>query len=76
MGMRVPHSILVHDLLAIEIKILFQKVTVALNLVQFQINHGPEWNVEFLIPIQSPYRPFSNSWVLNTNDFAKRIFFI
>ena len=60
MGMRVPHSILVHDLLAIEIKILFQKMTVALNLVQFQINHGPEWNVEFLIPKQSPHMPFSN----------------
>ena len=29
---RIPHSILVYDLLAVEIKMLFQKLTMALNL--------------------------------------------
>ena len=28
---------------------------------QCQINHGPKGNVEFSIPIQSPYRQFSYS---------------
>ena len=76
MGMRVPHSIQVHDLLAIAIEIIFKKVTVALNCVSFQIDHGPEWDVESLIPIPAPYRHFSNFWVLKTNDFAKRNFLI
>ena len=32
MQTRIPHSILVHDLLAIEINILFLKLTIALNV--------------------------------------------
>ena len=32
MGMRIPHSVLVNDLLTIEIKILFLKLIAALNL--------------------------------------------
>ena len=32
MGTRTPHSILAHDLLSTEIKILFLKLTIALNL--------------------------------------------
>ena len=33
MGLRCPRSILVHDLLAIEIKILFLRLTTALNSI-------------------------------------------
>ena len=32
MRTRIPRSILVHDLLAVEIKIIFLKLTVALNV--------------------------------------------
>ena len=31
---------------------------------QCKINHGPEWNVKFMIPIQTPYGHLSNCWVL------------
>ena len=41
---------------------------------QCQINHGPEENVEFWIPIKTPYRLFSNFWVLKMVDFAKQNF--
>ena len=29
---------------------------------QCQINHGPEWNMEFSIPIQSPYKALTNDF--------------
>ena len=32
--------------------------------LQCHINHGPEWNVEFSIPIQTPYKHFDCCWVL------------
>ena len=38
------------------------------------MNHGPEWNVEFSIPIQTSSRHFSNFWVLKMSDFTKRNF--
>ena len=36
--------------------------------LQYLINHGPEWNMEFSIPIQTPYRHFEfrSIAVLNT----------
>ena len=40
----------------------------------FQINHGPEWNVEFLIPIQTPRRHFCNFWVLKMGNFSMQNF--
>ena len=43
---------------------------------QYQINHGPEWNVEFLILIKTPYRHFSNFCVLKMSDFTKQNFHI
>ena len=58
MRTKIPYSILVHDLLAIEIKFIRELD----NPIDFgwQINHGPEWHMEFSIPIQTPYRHFSN----------------
>ena len=41
-----------------------------------QINHGPEWNVEFSISIQTPYRYFSNFWALKMSHFTKQDFLI
>ena len=55
LGTRIPHSILVNNLLTIEIKILFLTLTMQL---QCHINHGPEWNVKLSITIQIPYRHF------------------
>ena len=50
MGMRIPGSILVHELLGIEIQIQFMKPTTALNLnFLWQVNYGPESNMEFSI---------------------------
>ena len=55
-GTRIPHSILVHDLLAIEIKIISETSNCNKFKSQCQeVNHGPlEWSSEFLFP----YRPF------------------
>ena len=44
--------------------------------LQCHINHGLVWNVEVSIPIQTPYRPFSNCWVLMFCDFTKQNFLI
>ena len=43
---------------------------------QCHINHGPEWNVEFWIPIQTPYKHFDCYWVLKMFDFTKPNFLI
>ena len=73
MGTRSSHSILVHDLLAIEIKILFLKMTIVSEFkFHCQINHGPEWNVEFSIAIEIPYRHCSNPWASKVCDFTKQ----
>ena len=42
--------------------------------LQYHINHGPEWNVEFSIPIQTPYKHFDCCWVLKMLDFTKQNF--
>ena len=58
MGARILHSIQV-QFFALEIKILFLKVTVALSLF---FNADKSWtrmNVEFSIPMQTPCRHFS-----------------
>ena len=44
--------------------------------LQCHINRGPEWNVEFSIPIQTPYRISANCWVLKMCDFTKQNFLI
>ena len=44
--------------------------------LQCYINHGPEWNVEFSIPIQTPYEHFDCCWVLKMFDFTKQNFLI
>ena len=43
------------------------------NSLEFEchINHGPEWNIGFSIPIQTSYRHFSNVWALKTSDFKQ-----
>ena len=56
METKIPHSILVHDLLAIEIKINSETA----NEFQCKMNHGPELGVEFSIPIQTAYKYLSN----------------
>ena len=60
--------------LASKVKLTFETDNgIKLNF-QGQINHGPEWHVEFSIPIQTPYRDFSNFWVLKMSDFTKNLF--
>ena len=41
MGIKIPHSILVHDLLAIEIKFISETDNGIKFEFQCQINHGP-----------------------------------
>ena len=48
-------SILVHDLPSIEVGFSISNWQCKL---QCHTNHGPEWNVEFSIPIQAPYKHF------------------
>ena len=61
MGTKIPsHSVLVHELLAIEIEFIAETDNCIGFEFQYQINHGPERNVEFSIPIQTPYRQFFN----------------
>ena len=43
---------------------------------QCEINRGPEWTVEFSIPIQILYKHFLNFWALKMSDFTKRNFLI
>ena len=71
--LKIPQSILVHDLLTIEIKILFLKTDHYIEpKFQNQLNDGPGWKVGFSFPIQTPYRNFCNYWVLKMSDFAKQ----
>ena len=65
-----PHSILVHDLLAIELKFYFLHYQCKFRC---RINHGPQWNVEFSIPIQTPYRYYFNYWALKMSDFTSLV---
>ena len=44
--------------------------------LQCHINHGPEWNVEFSIPIQTPCKQFDCCRVLKMFDFTKQNFLI
>ena len=44
--------------------------------LQCNINHGPEWKVEFWIPIQTPYKHLGCGWVLMMFDFTKQNFVI
>ena len=47
MGIRIPRSILVHDLLIADIKALYVKLTILLNLiVNEKLIHGPQWIAE------------------------------
>ena len=69
-GTKILHSILVHDLPCIEIRIRHLKQC----KLQCHINHGPEWNVEFSIPIQTPYEHFDYCWILKMFDFTKQNF--
>ena len=62
--MKILRSIVVHDLFAIESKILFLMLMIESNLdFSAQINQGPEWNVDLSIPIQPPYGHFANFWI-------------
>ena len=47
MEIGVPRSILGHDVLAIEIRNLFLKLTIVFKF-QWEVNHGPETNVQSL----------------------------
>ena len=48
MGIKIPHSILVSDLLAIEIKNFIPETNDGItSTLQCHVNHGPGWNVEF-----------------------------
>ena len=52
-GKRIPHLILVYDLLVIDIKILFLKLSIVLNL---NLNSSKSWaKIEYgiLVPIQT-----------------------
>ena len=61
MGTRIPRSILLHNLLPIENKILFLKLAIAFNLnFKSQRNHRPEFNLKFSIPRPTPYIFVSN----------------
>ena len=46
MGTKIPQSILVHDLLNIEFKLISETDSGIEFEYQCQINHGPEGNVE------------------------------
>ena len=50
MGMQIPRFIPIYVPLAIELKILFLKLTIVIEFeFQCQVNHGP-WNEEFSFP--------------------------
>ena len=61
------HSNLVLDIPFIDIRILYLKR-------QCYIDYGPAWSVEISIPIQTPYKHFSDCWVLKMCDFTKQTF--
>ena len=45
--------------------------------IQCRVNHGPEWNVEISIPIQTPNSMhFTNLWALEMSGFTKQHFLI
>ena len=75
MGTMIAHFSLVHYLLA---KLRF--VPESDNGIEFKllchINHGPEWNVEFSIPIQTPYWHFPNFWAYSMSDVTYQNFLI
>ena len=66
-GTRIPHSVLVHDLLDIEIDYSISDTD---NGIEFKspckINHGPEMNVGFSIPMQTHYRHLKFSCLSST----------
>ena len=69
-------SILALDLHAIEIEIYSESHNGIEYEFPCRIDHGPDWNVEFSIPIQTPYKHFSNFWGLKISDFTKQNFLI
>ena len=71
-GRRIPHSILVHDLLGTEFKIDtivgFRNRTL---ISMASTNYGPEWNVEFSFPYMT-FTDASNFWVLRERSIFYR----
>ena len=52
---------------------LISKLTICIKFeFQCQTNHGPEWNMEFSILIQTPFQHFPNFWALKMSDFATK----
>ena len=62
LGTKIPHSILVNDLRSLELKFISETDNGIECECQCQINHGPEWNKEFSIPIQIPNWHLSDFW--------------
>ena len=59
--MRIPHPVLVHDLLTLlKLKVYSETDNGTEFELQCDIFHGPEWNMEFSISEKTLYRHFSN----------------
>ena len=73
MGKKIPHSILVHDLLATELDSISETGNCIEFVFQCQINYGPEWNVE----LSFSYKPLAGIFLIiglnNEDDFTKHI---
>ena len=73
---RIPHSILVHDLLTIGITIQFLKLTIALNVNFNVIKSWTRMERGFHDSHTNPCRHFFNCRVLKLCEFTKRNFLI